>query len=62
MEQFIEQRNSVEDFLVHYKDADFDPEFYTQYLPSIIEAYNAQFGTNLKPKKKSWKRILSVQK
>ncbi len=53
-----EQRN-VDHVMEHLKDANFDPEFYTQYENEIVTAYNKALGANIAPKKKSWKRIFS---
>lgn len=43
----------------YLKDANFDPEFYAQYEAEIVSKYNSEFGTNIHPKKKSWKRIFA---
>lgn len=56
---WLKKGTSVEEVLVHLPDANFDPEFYKHYELDIINAYNQQYGTNLAPKKKSWKRILN---
>ncbi len=48
------------DYVMEYlKDANFDPEFYSQYESEIVSKYNSEFGTNIHPKKKSWKRIFA---
>tara|TARA_R110002049_G_scaffold39916_10_gene122276 strand:- start:8242 stop:9588 length:1347 start_codon:yes stop_codon:yes gene_type:complete len=53
-----EERNM--DYVMEYlKDANFDPEFYAEYEQVIVSHYNSQFGRNITPKKKSWKRIFS---
>ncbi|WP_047416708.1 NAD(P)/FAD-dependent oxidoreductase [Cellulophaga sp. Hel_I_12] len=41
------------------KDANFDPEFYKNYENDIVEKFNSAFGTQINPKKKSWKRIFA---
>ena len=47
------------DFVMEYlRDANFDPEFYKNYEFDIVATFNSEFGTTIKPRKKSWKRIL----
>lgn len=47
------------DFVMEYlRDANFDPEFYKNYEFDIVATFNSEFGTDIKPRKKSWKRIL----
>ena len=45
--------------MTYLKDANFDPEFYKTFESDIVNAYNNEFGTQIHPKKKSWKRIFS---
>ncbi|HDZ14786.1 hypothetical protein LCGC14_1525900 [marine sediment metagenome] len=48
------------DYVIEYlKDANFDPELYSKYEGKIVSKYNVEFGTNIYPKKKSWKRIFN---
>ena len=55
---WLNESASIELVLEHLKDANFDPEFYTQYELEIVAKFNAENGTAIQPKKKSWKRIL----
>ena len=60
IDQWISEQRSVEDALIELKDANFDPEFYTQFEEQIIAKYNQEYGTNLVAKRRSWKRILGL--
>ncbi|MDX1327188.1 MAG: FAD/NAD(P)-binding oxidoreductase, partial [Arenibacter sp.] len=59
VDRWLTQKRSVASVLEYLKDANFDPEFYSQYEEDIVAHYNSIFGTNINPKKKSWKRIFS---
>lgn len=56
---WLSENQNVNYVLEHLTDANFDPEFYKQYEKDIIAKYNSEFGTTIKAKKKSWKRIFS---
>ena len=58
-DKWLTEERTVAYVLEHLKDANFDPEFYKQYEAEIVAQYNSEFGTNITPKKKSWKRIFS---
>ncbi len=60
-DKWLNEKQSVDHILTHFKDANFDPEFYKNHAESILTAFNQQFGTNIKAKKKSWKRIFNLQ-
>jgi NAD(P)H-nitrite reductase large subunit len=51
--------DTLEHVLVHLKDANFDPEFYKKYEGQILGKYNTEHDADLRPKKKSWSRILA---
>lgn len=55
---WLNEEKTIEHVLEYLKDANFDPEFYNSYEADIIDAFNQQENTTVKPKKKSWKRIL----
>ena len=55
---WLNESASIELVLEHLKDANFDPEFYTQYELEIVAKFNLENRTAIQPKKKSWKRIL----
>lgn len=61
-DNWLREGATIEEVLMHLKDANFDPEFYKQYEEDIIQAYNTQFNANLKMKKRSWARILQTMK
>ncbi|HBI40726.1 MAG TPA: FAD-dependent oxidoreductase [Tenacibaculum sp.] len=50
---------TVDHVLEHLADANFDPEFYKLHEPEIVQKFNQENNTNIKLKKKSWKRIFS---
>jgi len=52
-QQWIDEGKTVEYALENLGEANFDPEFYKEYEPQIIEAYNREHsGANLKVKKR----------
>lgn len=57
-DKWFEQGKTVEFVLEHLADANFDPELYKTYEQEIIARFNEDQGTNIRLKKKSWKRIL----
>lgn len=60
--QWLQEARGVDYVMEHLKDANFDPEFYTQYEDEIIAAYNKQMGASIRAKKSSWKRIINAIK
>jgi NAD(P)H-nitrite reductase large subunit len=53
-EEWISEGKPIEHVLSHIRDANFDPEFYKQYEPEIIESYNQMNPDNkiqLQPRK-----------
>lgn len=59
-DQWLTEERPMDHVMEYLKDANFDPEFYQVYEEEIIAKYNADFGKNIRPKKKSWKRIFSI--
>lgn len=57
-ERWIKEKRTVAYALEHLEDANFDPEFYKKFSGEIIGKYNSENGTDLRVRKKSWKRIL----
>lgn len=57
-DKWLTEKRTVEYILEHLKDANFDPEFYKSYEPEILNEFNLKNSTYVKPKAKSWKRIL----
>ena len=58
-DQWLTEKQSITHVLTYLKDANFDPEFYSLYEKDIVAKFNIEQGTDLKVKKKSWKRIFS---
>jgi NAD(P)H-nitrite reductase large subunit len=58
-DHWLKNESSIEYILEHLKDANFDPEFYSQYEENIVEQFNKEQGTSITVKKKSWQRILN---
>ena len=56
-DRWLTEGRTVDHVMEYLKDANFDPEFYAQYESQIALKYNSEFGTNIAPKKKSWRRI-----
>jgi len=59
LDRWLTEERNIDYVMEYLKDANFDPEFYAEYEKAIGSHYNSQFGTNITPKKKSWKRIFS---
>ncbi len=59
-DRWLTEERTVDYVMEYLKDANFDPEFYAEYENDIISRYNSTFETNIKPRKKSWKRILNL--
>jgi hypothetical protein len=55
--RWLTEKRNVDYVMEFLKDANFDPEFYTQYESEIVSKFNSELGTKIVPKKKSWKRI-----
>ena len=55
--RWLTENRNVDYVIEFLKDANFDPEFYTQYESDIVSKFNSEIGTKIVPKKKSWKRI-----
>ncbi len=61
-DRWLTENRTIEYVLEYLKDANFDPEFYTQYEKEIVAKFNREFNSNIIPKKKSWKRIFTKTK
>lgn len=57
--KWMQDGKSIEYVLEHLKDANYDPEFYKEHEQEIIDQFNLENNTSVKPKSKSWKRILA---
>ncbi|NQX98661.1 MAG: NAD(P)/FAD-dependent oxidoreductase, partial [Flavobacteriales bacterium] len=59
-ERWITGEKTMDYIMQHLKDANFDPEFFKQYENEIMNQYNQENGTNLRVKKRDWKRIFAL--
>ena len=60
MDRWLTEERNVSYVMEYLRDANFDPEFYDHYEAEIVNQFNSEFDTNIKPKKRNWKRILSI--
>ena len=58
-DRWLNEERTIDYVLEHLKDANFDPEFYSQYEEQILGNFNRENDNDLVSKKKSWKRIFS---
>ncbi|WP_291867026.1 FAD/NAD(P)-binding oxidoreductase [Maribacter sp.] len=61
-DRWLTENRSIEYVMEYLKDANFDPEFFALYEQEIITHFNKEFGADISPKKKSWKRIFTIPK
>ncbi len=59
---WLKQKATIDEVLTHLKDANFDPEFYTEYEEVIVAKFNRDTGGKVVLKKRSWNRILKLVK
>jgi NADPH-dependent 2,4-dienoyl-CoA reductase/sulfur reductase-like enzyme len=59
LDRWLTERRSIEHVVEYLRDANFDPEFYKKYEAQVAEHFNTTFGTNIRPKKGSWRRIFN---
>ncbi len=52
-DKWIKSKAPIETILTELRDANFDPEFYSHYESQIIDQFNQENETNLKPKKRN---------
>ncbi|PCJ28570.1 MAG: FAD-dependent oxidoreductase [Flavobacteriales bacterium] len=58
-DKWLTDGKTIEFVLEHLKDANFDTEFYKKHEEEIINKYNIENNTQLKVKKRNWKRIFA---
>lgn len=58
-DRWLTEKRNLNYVMEYLKDANFDPEFYKNYENEIVAKFNSEFGTQIQPQKKSWKRIFS---
>lgn len=59
-DKWLRQKRTVEHVVEALKNANFDPEFYETYEDDIVSDFNKKFNTNIKPSKRSWRKIFSA--
>ena len=59
-DKWLTENQSLEYVIEYLADANFDPEFYSLYEADIVAKFNKEMGTDIKSKKKSWKRIFKI--
>ena len=59
-DKILTEKRDVNYVLEHLADANFDPEFYKLHESDIVSKFNQENNTNIKLKKKSWKRIFQT--
>lgn len=55
---WITQQKSIEYILENLSTANFDPEFFKEYEPDIIDKFNMDYFSNINPTKRIWWRKL----
>ena len=60
-DRWLNEQRSVEHVMQYLKDANFDPEFYRTYEKQILDLFNTQMGTQIRPAGKSLKRIFQTR-
>ncbi|MEM8763701.1 MAG: FAD/NAD(P)-binding oxidoreductase [Bacteroidota bacterium] len=56
-DRWLTENQNMDYVIEHLIDANFDPEFYKHHETAIVAHYNAEFGKQIKSRKKSLKRI-----
>jgi len=59
-DRILTEKRDVNYVMEHLADANFDPEFYKLHEKDIVSKFNQENNTNIKLKKKSWKRIFQT--
>ncbi len=57
LDRWLTEGRTIDHVVEYLRDANFDPEFYHKYEGEIAEHFNSAYGTSIRPKKQSWKRI-----
>ena len=58
-DRWLTEKRNINHVMEYLKDANFDPEFYKHYEAEILLSFNSEFGTDISPRRKNWKRIFS---
>ncbi len=62
VDKWLTKQKDIYEVVSLLKDANFDPEFYTQYEAEIVAKFNQENNTNIQVQKRNWKRILNLSK
>ncbi|HET8736788.1 MAG TPA: NAD(P)/FAD-dependent oxidoreductase [Pricia sp.] len=60
IDRWLTEERDVDYVMEYFGDANFDPEFYDTYEQDIVAKFNSDLGKAIRPKKKSWKRLLGL--
>jgi NADPH-dependent 2,4-dienoyl-CoA reductase/sulfur reductase-like enzyme len=60
LDRWLNEERSVDHVMQYLADANFDPELYRTHEKQILDHYNKQMGTQIRPAKKSLKRIFQA--
>ncbi|MFI5204701.1 MAG: NAD(P)/FAD-dependent oxidoreductase [Flavobacteriales bacterium] len=61
-DRWLKEERHIEYVLQHLADTNFDPEFYKHYENELLVLYNKKHNKNIQLVRKSWKRILGIEK
>lgn len=62
LDRWLAEEKNIDEVMEHLADANFNTEFYNNYEHDIVASYNNQYNKKIKPKKRSWVRILQNRK
>ncbi|MBT8323545.1 MAG: NAD(P)/FAD-dependent oxidoreductase [Eudoraea sp.] len=60
-DRWLNEERSVDHVVQYLADANFDPEFYRSYEKQILNQFNKQMGTQMRPARKNLKRIFQLK-
>ena len=60
-DQWLSEERSIDHVMEFLADANFDPEFYSKYERQILDQYNREMKTQIRPAKRSLKRIFQLR-
>lgn len=60
LDRWFNEGREVDYFMSHYRDVNFDPEFFELYYDEIASRFKEFSGLAVDPKPRSWKRIFQV--
>jgi NAD(P)H-nitrite reductase large subunit len=62
IDRWLSEKRNADYVIEHLSDALFDPELFKHYEKYLVEKYNRDHNKSITIAKKSWKRILNLQK